>query len=71
LQRRHADFARADENDVHAELRRKLMHRRGSAPAPSGNRLRHQFFAGSDLTPADRRSAAGAQIIEDFPVWQD
>jgi hypothetical protein len=25
LQRRHADFARADENDAHAELRRQLI----------------------------------------------
>jgi hypothetical protein len=71
LQCRHADFARADEKDAHAGLRRQLMNCRGSAPTPPGHRLRHQFFAGSDFTPAHRRCAAGAQIIVNFPVWKD
>jgi len=70
-QRRHADFARADENDAHAELWRQLVERRRSARRPPSHRLSHQFFAGRDLTATHRRSAAGAEVIKNLAVWQD
>jgi len=70
LQRRHADFARADEHDAHRVLMKQRLCARAPRTPPR-HRLGHQFVAGSDFTLADRRSAASAQIIEDLAVRQD
>jgi hypothetical protein len=71
LQRRHTDFARADENNAHAELRRQFVNHTGTTRASPGHCLRKEFFAGCDLAPAYGRSAAGAKIIENLPIRQD
>src|SRR5437660_1449021 len=44
---------------------------RPTARAPLGHCLGHQFLAGGDFALADGRTAAGAEIIEYLPVWQD
>jgi hypothetical protein len=70
FQRRHADLASADEDDAHAELLRQLMHGPATRTLPR-YRLREYFLSGRDLTPAYRRSAPGAKIIEDLTVGQN
>jgi hypothetical protein len=71
LQCRHADFARADEKDAHAGLRRQSTNRAGATRAPRGHRLRQEFFSSRNLAPAYRRSTAGTEIIENLPIGQD
>src|SRR4029077_17774298 len=71
LECRHADFARADENDAHAELRRQRTNRAGATRAPPSHRLRQEFFARRNLAPAYRQSTAGTEIIENLPIGQD
>src|SRR5215475_6079164 len=44
---------------------------RGAAGTPRAHRLRHHLFTSRDFTPAYRRSASSAEIIENFAVRQD
>jgi hypothetical protein len=68
-QRRHADFARADKDNAHAELRHQLMRRRSAPSPPRGQG--HQFVTSRHFSLPDRRSAASAKVIENFFVGQN
>src|SRR5438034_10073214 len=69
VERRHADFSRADEDDAHRALMKKCLRRRAPRTTPS-HRPRHQLIASSDFTLADRRSATRTKIIENLAVRQ-